>query len=155
MENPVDIELFNLIIYTYVCFVKNSLHFKRYCIYYKSCVLYLVESMFGQFSFEDFVNESEILGPVFLLCYLFVIAIIFINLLVAILSHIFEWANRKATVYFYMEKIDRFIIHLYIYIYMFQDQKNGLRFGLWMLGHYSFDVFLFKYNIFDILFLLA
>jgi len=63
--------------------------------------------MFAQFSFDEFRAESSILGPIFLLLYLLVIAIIFINLLVAILTHIFDRANKKAIVYFYMSKIHK------------------------------------------------
>ena len=46
--------------------------------------------MFGQFSFKDFSDDKPTFGPIFLNIYLFIIAIIFLNLLVAILAFKFD-----------------------------------------------------------------
>lgn len=66
-------------------------------------ILFLIEAMFGQFSFEDFDSDSPVFGPIFLIVYLFIVAIVFANLLVAILTFTFETASKKSSIHFYME----------------------------------------------------
>jgi len=52
--------------------------------------------MFGQFTFADFEANSPILGPIYLIVYLFFIGIVVLNILIAILAYIFEKAAREA-----------------------------------------------------------
>ena len=66
-------------------------------------ILFLVEAMFGQFAFADFDSDSPTFGPIFLIIYLFIVAIVFTNLLVAILTFTFETASKKSRLHFYME----------------------------------------------------
>ena len=61
--------------------------------------------MFGQFSFKDFSDDKPTFGPIFLNIYLFIIAIIFLNLLVAILAFKFEQAVKEGTVLYYSQII--------------------------------------------------
>lgn len=63
--------------------------------------------MFGQFSFKEVRNYRSIFGPFFLIFFIFVATIVYINLIVAILTFTFEKAYREGKADFYMSVISR------------------------------------------------
>ncbi|EGR29730.1 hypothetical protein IMG5_149753 [Ichthyophthirius multifiliis] len=58
-------------------------------------LLYLIETMFGQFSFSSYQQNYPVLGPTFIFIFLFAMAILFINVLTSILAFTFEKAKRQ------------------------------------------------------------
>jgi FtsH-binding integral membrane protein len=62
--------------------------------------------MFGQFSYLDMQNVNFYVAPIYLTIFLVVIAIIFVNLMVAILAVTLSEVTVKAKTIIYNRKID-------------------------------------------------
>ena len=69
------------------------------------CILYLVEVCFGQFTFQDYEEFKPLWGRIYLVGYLFIVAIIFWNICTSILTFAFEQASKTGRVRFYHELI--------------------------------------------------
>ena len=61
---------------------------------------YLIEVSGSQFSFDDYQGYKSAFGPIFLILYIFIIAIIYMNLVIAILSFNFEAASKVGRTHF-------------------------------------------------------
>lgn len=61
---------------------------------------YFVEVSGSQFSFSDYVSYKITFGPTFLISFIFLIDIIYMNLIISILSYNFETASRVGRVHF-------------------------------------------------------
>ena len=61
---------------------------------------YLVEVSGSQFTLDDYKDYKTVFGPLYLTSYIFVIAIIYMNLIISILSYNFEAASKVGRTHF-------------------------------------------------------
>jgi len=67
---------------------------------------HLIQIMFNQYSFLDFVDQETILGPIFYIIYVIFIPIFLFNVLVAILTQTFERSTKQGVFLYYQKLID-------------------------------------------------
>jgi len=65
-----------------------------------SALYYFVEVAGAQFTFDDYQNYKVVFGPTFLISFIFISDIIYMNLIISILSYTFETASRVGIVHF-------------------------------------------------------
>ncbi|EAR90559.2 transmembrane protein, putative (macronuclear) [Tetrahymena thermophila SB210] len=111
-------------------------------------LLYLIEALFAQFQFSDFMEPSPVYASIFLLIFLLVGPVVFMQLLVAVLTYSFEKASRQGRIQYnvgvihsvkYLEYdsqsgclatlpcVGSFLNIFYIVPYLFVDKTTPLR----------------------------
>ncbi|KAL4496053.1 hypothetical protein ABPG72_015475 [Tetrahymena utriculariae] len=104
--------------------------------------LYLTEALFCQFSFNDFIEPSPIYASIFLLIFLLVGPVIFMQLLVAVLTYSFEKASRVGRIQYNVGVIDDIK-------YLEYDSQNGCLVTLPCVGSFLNIFFMIPYLFVD------
>ncbi|KAL4468567.1 hypothetical protein ABPG74_005070 [Tetrahymena malaccensis] len=105
-------------------------------------LLYLIEALFAQFQFSDFMEPSPVYASIFLIIFLLVGPVVFMQLLVAVLTYSFEKASRVGRIQYNVGVIDNVK-------YLEYDSQNGCLATLPCVGSFLNIFFMIPYLFID------